>query len=559
MKSDQNPTQSAFLISMSAESLAHESTNEAAESKMNRVGGLNVFQLVEENSNSSNLWDEAYAMKQKYGNSIDLIEPVLDNENPYKLKDEEGFESFHKESKEGFDEDWAPENNQYQNQSKIWHLSNAHSQLGEAMSMVTSQYSNQVRIAHFDTGIDRDHEIFLEELIENDLQRNFVKGKGEDPQDATDRTTKGGLRQPKHGKGTLTVLAGGPMKNMQHGHEGPIGLTKNVKVVPVRLANSVILLKTSAFVEALNYIIDLYDDERTRVHIITMSMGGLASKAWAEAVNRAYEKGIFIVTAAGNNYGNLPTRVTIYPARFNRVVAALGVTHDYKPYYKAMLSDPTEMQGNHGPRRVMNYAMGAFTPNMPWAKAEDTAKVSLQGAGTSCATPQIAIAAALYLMKNFDEISALPHGWQRVEAIRHALFHSARKNHELPQEVRMASEDDFKLYFGQGILRAKALLDVPVDASLLEMAPKDKVQNPLWNLLNQINLEADFPEEMLNLELQQLLMQDPVLQELTHYEEVGFDSLSVADQKAFLDRLIQMEKSSQTMRAFAKYRLGLYP
>ena len=54
-------------------------------------------------------------------------------------------------------------------------------------------------------------------------------------------------------------------------------------------------------------------------------MGGLALQAWADAVNALYELGIFIVTAAGNNFGNLPTRNIVYPARFKRVVAACGV------------------------------------------------------------------------------------------------------------------------------------------------------------------------------------------------------------------------------------------
>jgi hypothetical protein len=38
----------------------------------------------------------------------------------------------------------------------------------------------------------------------------------------------------------------------------------------------------------------------------------------AIAVNALYELGIFIVTAAGNNFGNLPTRNIVYPARFKR-------------------------------------------------------------------------------------------------------------------------------------------------------------------------------------------------------------------------------------------------
>ena len=41
-------------------------------------------------------------------------------------------------------------------------------------------------------------------------------------------------------------------------------------------------------------------------------------QAWADAVNAPYELGIFIVTVAGNNFGNLPTRNIVYPARFKR-------------------------------------------------------------------------------------------------------------------------------------------------------------------------------------------------------------------------------------------------
>ena len=51
-------------------------------------------------------------------------------------------------------------------------------------------------------------------------------------------------------------------------------------------------------------------------------MGALPSKAWAEAVNRAYEAGIIYVAAAGNNISSgffaFPTHQIVYPARFRR-------------------------------------------------------------------------------------------------------------------------------------------------------------------------------------------------------------------------------------------------
>ena len=38
-----------------------------------------------------------------------------------------------------------------------------------------------------------------------------------------------------------------------------------------------------------------------------MSMGGLPSSAWADAVNLAYDAGVVLVCAAGNSYAGLPT------------------------------------------------------------------------------------------------------------------------------------------------------------------------------------------------------------------------------------------------------------
>ena len=96
-------------------------------------------------------------------------------------------------------------------------------------------------------------------------------------------------------------------------------------VIPIRVANSVVLFRNSAIAKAFDYVHSLFSDKAKRAHVITMSMGGLALQAWADAVNTLYELGIFIVTAAGNNFGNLPTRNIVYPARFKRVVAACGV------------------------------------------------------------------------------------------------------------------------------------------------------------------------------------------------------------------------------------------
>src|SRR5581483_7349261 len=185
-----------------------------------------------------------------------------------------------------------------------------------------------------------------------------------------------------------------------------------------------------------------------RVDIITMSMGGLASQAWADAVNALYEQGVFIVTAAGNNVSNFPTRNIVYPARFNRVVAACGVMADGKPYADLAFN---LMAGNYGPIGKMATAIAAPTPNVPWARLGCPDIIDFDGQGASAATPQVAAAAAIWLQKNRAAVDAYPESWMRIEAIRKALFESAIFSGALPA-------GGIDLHLGRGKLHVNAAL-----------------------------------------------------------------------------------------------------
>ena len=55
-----------------------------------------------------------------------------------------------------------------------------------------------------------------------------------------------------------------------------------------------------------------------RCAVASLSMGGVPSKAWAEAIDDAYERGLCLVAAAGNRVGELPPRTMVYPARYDR-------------------------------------------------------------------------------------------------------------------------------------------------------------------------------------------------------------------------------------------------
>jgi len=268
-------------------------------------------------------------------------------------------------------------------ENPYWFRDSRHSQFDDAIAAIGGpQVASKVRIAHFDTGYDPQHHS-LPQRLRKDIARNFVDD--DNPGDASDQTN-GLLTNLGHGTGTLSILAGTgqPGKSL-------LGGAPFAEIVPVRVANRVVLFRNSAIAQAFDYVHALNAKGTNRIDIITMSMGGLASQAWADAVNALYEQGVFIVTAAGNNFGNLPTRNIVFPARFNRVVAACGVMADGRPYADL---DVRLMAGNYGPDAKMQTAVAAPTPNVPWARLGCSDVIDFGGQGTSAATPQIAAAAA---------------------------------------------------------------------------------------------------------------------------------------------------------------------
>src|SRR5260370_4602442 len=365
-----------------------------------------------------------------------------------------------------------------------WFRDPAHSQFDGAIAAPGGQQvASKVGIAHFDTGYDPDHHP-LPKRLRADSARNVDDGG--DPKDGTDGTS-GVLANLGHGTGTLSILAGAGQPG-----QSLLGGAPFAEVVPVRVANRVVLFKNSAIAQAFDHVHSLNTTGANRVDVITMSMGGLASQAWAEAVNAVYEQGVFIVTAAGNNFGNLPTRNIVFPARFGRVVAACGVMADGKPYADLEIR---LMAGNYGPEPKMKTAIAAPTPNVPWARWGCSEIIDFDGQGTSAATRQVAAAAALWLQRNRAAVDAYPKGWMRVEAIRSALFGSAKENAQESKRL------------GRGELRAhEALAQAPAAASALQETDADNASFEFLRILTGRGLQAppDPQQQMLELESLQL-------------------------------------------------------
>jgi len=484
-------------------------------------------------------WDVAFAARRA-GVQSSFVEPDLWSEFWVEPDKKQNAKSVGASTgpncsiKAKWDTDWkAPADFEY------WHLDDDHSQLRSARTEAAMIANGPIRIAHFDTGYDHNHHGSEPLNMRFDLQRSFIED--ENNKEAWDRNSAGMLRQPGHGTATMALLAGKKVQvPTKPTINEEIGGAPFAEIIPCRIAKSVILFKNSAFYEALMYITQLHK-ANTPVHVLSMSMGGLASKSWADAVNAAYEAGIFMVTAAGNNQGRKTPTHLVYPSRFNRVLAACGVTYEDKPY---KTSKPEfEMQGNYGPSKLMDTAMAAYTPNTPWAEMGCGSGISFSGAGTSSATPQLAAAAACYWKKYKQELDVLDEGWKKVEAIRNALFSTAYK-------TGMKDERDF---FGQGIVQAHAAMQVGVKKTGLKMQEADHVRFPIFNVIfksQMKNLASPGEAPMIELEILQAVNNSLELQKILGNKE--YNELSKAAQKKFMDNIIADKNTSMVLSKFLK-------
>ena len=410
---------------------------------------------------------------------------------------------------------------------------------------------NQILIAHLDTGYDPNHQLTQPLNLRLELQRNFVEG--EDPSNAADQVPPGmtSIRNRGHGTGTLSLLAGNKLDGKVIGFPGFadwLGGAPEAQVIPVRIADWVVRFTTGTMVEGIRYACD------HGAHVLSMSMGGLSSQALADAVNLAYDSGLVMVTAAGNNFAWLPSpKSIVFPARFKRVLAACGVMADGRAY--ADLAFGT-MQGNYGPSEKMDTALGAYTPNTPWAKIDCKRIVDMDGAGTSAATPQIAAAVALWLAEHWEIVSKYPQPWMRVEAVRKALFDAAIKT-----TPRM-NADEAHEKIGRGVMQAYAALAMkPVAADQLTELEPSQESWPWLNLIigaGGVSLTRDVDErrrEMFALELTQMAQTSAEVEAAIPAPEAHPNAVSDAARTSYLEAALEVGNPSKQLRKFLELHL----
>ena len=448
----------------------------------------------------------------------------------------------------------------------IWHLDERHSQLLRAYEKVYKKGRSgaTVRIAHFDTGYLPGHPS-TPAHVKKELGKSLIRG--EEKNKGIDQLGTGSIvEQDGHGCATLAILAGNTIKADQSygNYAGEFGAIPFAEVIPIRICDTVYnLFNANDVAEAIDYAVE------NGCEVITMSMAGYPTRRVARAVNEAYEKGVTIVTAAGNNWTKgmqqYTPKAVMYPARFKRVIAATGACYDGLPYDAAVdrqrriRSEGGEfMQGNWGPEKAMTRAVAGYTPNLAWATMGNAYQFSKAGGGTSSATPQVAATVALWIAHNRKQLVAkkMNGTWKQVEAVRKAVFDSADKSFK-----------DYHQYYGNGIIRAFDALDAfdfEKDVDALSLSEKATVHiTGIGEFIGQFfrtrglaDASAEekkrILEEMVSLELIQLMYKDPALFAYAEKLEPGDEQKSFFSNRKLMKEFKSKLKDSPYASEFIK-------
>ena len=301
-----------------------------------------------------------------------------------------------------------------------------------------------IRIGHIDTGYV-EHSVFgswsndgASEHILVDRGRNLVDPERDPrPTDPVD----GGIN-PGHGTRIGSVMYGFSPGNM-------VGVAPRVPVVPYRAVTSVALFNADD-VSRVADAIDLAVNSGL-CSVINMSLGArpvlnpfgsyrTAMAKLGEACDRAYERGVIVVAALGNNIHDRAT----YPAKFRRTICAGGVepvfkdgvltaVEMWKPQPKPLIGDDYVHIDIWAPADVIFRAR----PRRRTDETQDDYAPKVDGDGTSYAAAAVTGTAAVWLARRMPDIGALypsDQPWMLTEAFRKLL----RDTHQAPPWTRPA-------------------------------------------------------------------------------------------------------------------------
>ncbi|WP_017653637.1 S8 family peptidase [Fortiea contorta] len=264
-----------------------------------------------------------------------------------------------------------------------------------------------VTVAVIDTGITKVRDLY---------ETKFVKGYDfvNDREEATD----------DNGHGTHVA---GTIAQATNNKYGVAGIAYEAKLMPLKVLNAFGGGTVADIAEAIKFAADNGAD------VINMSLGGGGeSQLMKQAIDYAYNKGVVIIAAAGNENANGAS----YPARYPRVVgvSAFGPDGERAPYSNFGAGVDISAPGGSDAGTILQETIN-----------EKGEGVFLGFQGTSMASPHVAGVAALIKAQGIKE----------PEQVLKVLKQSAR-----------VIQDDGLNYYGAGQLNAEAAVTLATEGQI---------------------------------------------------------------------------------------------
>ncbi|MBL8015439.1 MAG: S8 family serine peptidase [Candidatus Doudnabacteria bacterium] len=283
--------------------------------------------------------------------------------------------------------------------SSLWGISSESNPEGDidgttAYDLV-ADVSNEVIVAVIDTGVDYTHpdlaNIVLRDATGKVVGKDFVNN-DDDPMDDQGHGT--------HVAGTIAAEVNNGI--------GVAGVCSKCKIMPLKFLNATGAGSSVNAIKALRYVID------NNVKVVNNSWGSPgSSRALAEIIKEAYDKGIMVFSSAGNSGSGLRN----YPAAtdYSFSVAASstnGMRSSFSTYgYDIDLAAPggeypnpypPETFADCGSEVLSTYLTGKVSSSLPVCTQEISGGNYSHAVGTSMAAPHATGAGAMILAKYPD-------------------------------------------------------------------------------------------------------------------------------------------------------------
>lgn len=302
-------------------------------------------------------------------------------------------------------------------------------------------------IGHPDTGYVQHPEIAGNLLV--DLGFDFVRN----DRDARDELEQGPGFNPGHGTGTASVIVSPGGAAGGAGNQGVTGVAPGAKLIPIRVARSVVLLlSTFDLAHAIEHAVN------QGAHVISISMGGVFNYRLHKAVVYAQRHGVIVLAAAGNC-----VRFVVWPAAYDEVIAVAASNAQNKPW--------------RGSSR--GAAVDVTAPGQAVWRAVVATDGSLgveRGTGTSFAVATVAGIAALWLAHHGRDKLVRTYGAAKLPVIFHQLLRTTCAAVTGPEWSRGS--------FGSGLVDAVALLAAPLPGT-----PEGPVVAPVFELQEHVPID----------------------------------------------------------------------